>query len=183
MKVDVPSSWRSVVPGVLSVCGPLLIAVIAWQAGKRAMNSLTSHWLLLHLLHPFVTPPAPVLQVMQVVLPLNGVTAGRVKQMHRLPGVHPIHVDQIPADQVPGAVQAVGAVHANQLIVLLILPQEAADGAFEAQDGVITGNLVTSREDLHTQQGPGNVLEPVVTCGESEVDDQPKLLLLAADSI
>lgn len=62
--------------------------------------------------------------------------------LHRLPGVHPIHVNQIPAgdtwqldpahtlessqpaglslyipaDQVPGAVQAVGAVHADQLI-------------------------------------------------------------------
>lgn len=44
------------------------------------------------------------------------------------------------------------------LTVILVLSQEPAHGTFEAQDRIVTGNLVTSREDLHTQQGAGNVL-------------------------
>ena len=30
--------------------------------------------------------------------------------------IHPVHVDQVPADQVTGAIQAVGAVDSDQFV-------------------------------------------------------------------
>lgn len=62
-----------------------------------------------------------MLEVLQVVLSLYLVASRRVEQLYGLFRIHPIDVDQIPADQVAGPVQTVGAVDSNQLVVICVV--------------------------------------------------------------
>lgn len=68
-------------------------------------------------------------------------TSAGVEELHGRRRIQTVHVDEVPADQVPGAVQAMGAVNSDQLAVVPVLPQEPSHRPFEAQDGGIRGNL------------------------------------------
>lgn len=174
MVVMVPAKRRPVVPGVRG--GSSLVFLRPDLDGS--LTSFSSLRLLLRLVHPLITPPGTQTQVHHVVLPLHVVSTARVEQLYGLLWIQPIHVDQVPADQVAGSVQAMCAVDSDQPVVIAIFLEKLAYGAFEAEDDVVTWNTMTGREDLHDQQGLWNVLQLVVAFSVGEVDDQTQFLVL-----
>lgn len=123
------------------------------------------------MVHPLITPLSSVLQVIQIVLPLNAVAPRRVEQLHSLFRIHPIYVDQIPADQIACTVQTMGAVDSNQLVVFSIVPQEVVHSTFKAQDCLVIWYFVPLCVDLQKHQRFRYILYFIVAGSESQVNN------------
>uniref|UniRef100_UPI003AAE868F uncharacterized protein n=1 Tax=Centroberyx gerrardi TaxID=166262 RepID=UPI003AAE868F len=132
----------------------------------RSLRGAASRRLLFRLVHPLVAPLRTGLQVFQIVLPLDVVTPRRVEELHGGLGVQPVHVDQVPADQVAGAVEPVGAVDSDQLVVVRVVPEEPAHRLFEAQDRGVAGNVMTLCQDFDTLRA---VIDEQLTAAADEI--------------
>ena len=109
--------------------------------------------------------------MLQVVLPLLRVAARRVEGGDGLVRRHPVPLDHVAAHQVARAVEAVGAVHADQTLGVASAPG-GGHGAVELVHDAPGGHHVARHEDLvvsEAEVAAGAGL--VVAAGVGQVDD------------
>ena len=87
--------------------------------------------------------PSLAPKVHEIVLPLLSMSPGQVKSLYGYLWLNSFHLNHIPAYQVAGPVQPVGAVHTNQLV-----PDHSLHSLVEIVHHPLVGHLVPLGEDL-----------------------------------
>jgi len=122
---------------------------------------------------PIVAESAALAQVAQVVLTFDVVTAGDVEGVDGVVRLHSLLFDQVPGNQISGAVQSVGTVDHQNMTVGTAAAQERVNSSEKLANCLSAGNDVALAEHFGVAHAAiGKNFGIVVTTGGSQIDDE-----------